>query len=65
MASFWAAGYGGVPNANWIATIQAGQDLPAGTYKVLDSDPPTWAYNSESDNSEWYLLLALMSAVPI
>lgn len=44
-------GMGGVPNANWIATIQAGQDLRAGTYKVLDSDPSTWAYNSESDNS--------------
>jgi hypothetical protein len=43
-------GMGGVPNANWIATIQAGQDLHAGTYKVLDSDPSTWAYNSESDN---------------
>lgn len=43
-------GMGGVPNANWIATIQAGQDLPAGMYKVLDSDPSTWAYNSESDN---------------
>jgi hypothetical protein len=49
--AFGQPGMGGVPNANWIATIQAGQDLHAGTYKVLDSDPSTWAYNGESDNS--------------
>lgn len=44
-------GMGGVSNAYWIVTIPNGQDLPAGTYTVLDSDPSTWAYNSESDNS--------------
>ena len=44
-------GMGGVPNAYWIATLTTGLDLPAGTYKVVDSDPSTWAYNSESGNS--------------
>ena len=44
-------GMGGVPNAYWIATIPNGLDLPAGKYEVLDSDPSTWAHNSESDNS--------------
>jgi len=44
-------GQGGVPNAYWIATLITGLDLPAGTYKVVDSDPSTWAYNSESGNS--------------
>ena len=43
-----APGMGGVPNANWIATLKTRLDLPAGTYKVIDSDPSTWAYNSES-----------------
>jgi hypothetical protein len=44
-------GQGGVLNAYWIVTLTTGLDLPAGTYKVLDSDPSTWAYNSESGNS--------------
>ena len=44
-------GMGGVPNAYWIVTIPDGLDLPAGKYEVLDSDPSTWAHNSESDNS--------------
>lgn len=43
-------GMGGVPNAYWIVTIPNGQDLPVGTYTVLDSDPSTWAYNSETNN---------------
>jgi hypothetical protein len=44
-------GMGGVPDAYWIVTIPNGLDLPAGSYTVLDSDPATWAYNSESGNS--------------
>lgn len=44
-------GMGGVPNAYWIVTLKTGLILPAGTYEVLDSDPSTWAYNSESDGS--------------
>jgi hypothetical protein len=44
-------GQGGVSNAYWIVTLTTGLDLPAGTYKVVDSDPSTWAYNSESGNS--------------
>lgn len=30
----------------WIA--QPNQNLPAGTYTLIDSDPPTWAQNSAS-----------------
>lgn len=44
-------GQGGVPNANWVVTLSNGVDLPAGTYEVMDSDPSTWAYGSESGNS--------------
>jgi hypothetical protein len=44
-------GQGGVPNAYWIVTLTTGLNLPAGTYTVLDSDPSTWAYNSESGDS--------------
>jgi len=39
-------GQGGVPNAYWNATPNV--RLPAGTYTVIDSDPATWAQNSES-----------------
>jgi hypothetical protein len=44
-------GQGGVPNAYWIVTLTTGLDLPAGSYKVVDSDPSTWAHNSESGDS--------------
>ena len=43
MAGFGSAGPG--------RSAQCVLDLPAGTYKVVDSDPSTWAYNSESGNS--------------
>jgi hypothetical protein len=39
-------GQGGVPNAYWTATPQA--RVPAGDYTVIDSDPNTWAQNSQS-----------------
>ena len=39
-------GQGGVPNAYW--NCYPGITLPAGTYTVIDSDPATWAQNSES-----------------
>jgi hypothetical protein len=39
-------GQGGVPNAYWNAAPNL--TLPAGTYTVVDSDPATWAQNSES-----------------
>lgn len=37
-------GMGGVPNAYWLAKVSV--LLPAGSYKVTDSDPNTWAQNS-------------------
>jgi tetratricopeptide (TPR) repeat protein len=39
-------GQGGVPNAYWTARPMV--LLPAGTYTVIDSDPASWAQNSES-----------------
>ena len=39
-------GQGGVPSAYWI--VEGDLELPAGTYTVLDSDPPTWAQNAGS-----------------
>jgi hypothetical protein len=44
-------GQGGVPNAYWIAYLSPGVELPAGTYTILDSNPATWSYTSESENS--------------
>ncbi len=41
-----APGQGGVPNAYWNAYPNT--TLPAGTYTVIDSDPSSWAQNSES-----------------
>lgn len=41
-------GQGGVPNAYWTAQVE--QELPAGTYTVVDSDPATWAHNDKNGN---------------
>jgi hypothetical protein len=41
-------GQGGVPNAYWRA--EPGVVLKPGTYTVTDSDPSTWATNSEAGN---------------
>ncbi|MGB3008316.1 MAG: carboxypeptidase-like regulatory domain-containing protein [Chitinophagaceae bacterium] len=39
-------GQSGVQNAFWV--VQPKIQLPAGTYRVIDSDPSTWSYNSQS-----------------
>jgi len=39
-------GQGGVPNAVWIVDLD--EMLQPGTYMVTDSDPSTWAQNSET-----------------
>jgi hypothetical protein len=39
-------GQGGVPNAYWTAKPMV--LLPAGTYTVVDSDPPSWSHNGQS-----------------
>lgn len=39
-------GQGGVPNAYWTANVSF--DLPPGRYQFIDSDPATWAQNTES-----------------
>ena len=50
---YWSAsgqpGQGGVQNANWIANPSV--TIKAGTYTVLDSDPSTWAQNTQSGNA--------------
>jgi len=40
-------GQGGVQNAFWVVLPEI--ELLAGTYTVIDSDPPTWSYNSQSN----------------
>ena len=40
------AGQGGVPNAYWVADVDI--TLQPGTYTISDSDPGTWAQNSQS-----------------
>jgi hypothetical protein len=41
-------GQGGVQNALWTAFPNV--KIPAGEYTVLDSNPATWAHNSQSNN---------------
>jgi len=40
-------GQGDVPNAYWV--VNPNIVIPAGTYTVIDSDPDTWAQNSETN----------------
>ncbi len=40
-------GQGGVPNASW--TAHPNETLPAGTYDVVDSDPGSWAWASDTN----------------
>lgn len=39
-------GMGGVTNGYWVVDID--QLLPPGTYRVVDSDPSTWAYAGDT-----------------
>ncbi|CQR74105.1 hypothetical protein [Sporomusa ovata] len=39
-------GQGGVPNAYW--EVAPNIVIPAGTYTIIDSDPATWAQNTQS-----------------
>jgi hypothetical protein len=39
-------GQGGVPNAYWTAVVDV--RVPAGSYTVVDSDPATWAWASDT-----------------
>jgi hypothetical protein len=39
-------GQGGVKNAFWTASLW--EQVPAGTYTVVDSDPATWSNNAQS-----------------
>jgi hypothetical protein len=61
-------GQGGVPNAYWNVSPNA--TLPAGTYMVVDSNPATWAQNSESGGAghtriEGYPVSGAASAAPV
>ena len=44
-----SAGSGGKANVNW--ECHPGITLPAGTYTIIDPDPPTWSQNDASGNS--------------
>ena len=44
-------GQGGVPDAYWIVSLSPELELPPGTYSIMDSNPCTWSYGSESDNA--------------
>ena len=44
----WPSRGDGPPHLYW--TVQPNVNVPAGTYEVVDSDPGTWAYNSDSGN---------------
>ena len=50
-------GQGGVQNAYWYATVKA--TLPAGKYTVVDSDPSSWSYNSETGNAGMVMIYSL------
>ncbi len=41
-----SSGQGGKANVNWTANVNL--TVPAGVYQVIDSDPPTWSWNSTS-----------------
>jgi hypothetical protein len=53
------SGQGGVSNANWVVHLTPGWELPAGTYTVMDSDPSTWSYGSESGECGIVSVIAL------
>ena len=53
-------GQGGVPDAYWKAFPD--EVLPAGTYTVVDSDPDTWATNSESGDCGFCRVLGVPEA---
>ena len=44
-------GQGGVPDAYWIVSLSPAVELPPGTYSIMDSNPSTWSYGSESDSA--------------
>jgi len=50
-------GQGGVLNASWICYPD--MDIKAGTYTVIDSDPSTWSYDSESSGEGFSHIMAL------
>jgi formylglycine-generating enzyme required for sulfatase activity len=52
-------GQGGVLNANWNTTPNI--VLPAGTYTVIDSEPSTWAQNSQSNGQGFVVVMGYPS----
>lgn len=49
-----APGQGGVPNAYW--RCPADVELPAGSYRIQDSHPASWAHNRQSGGRGFVLL---------
>lgn len=46
------AGQGNVPNAYWV--VRPNIVLNSGIYSIIDSDPSTWSYNTESKGSGFF-----------
>lgn len=44
-----SSGQGGAPNVYWNAQVDL--RLPAGDYKIFDSDVATWSWNPQSQNN--------------
>jgi hypothetical protein len=57
------AGQGGVPNANWVANVP-NKFLPAGIYRVTDSEPWTWSQNAQSGGLGFLIVRGTVAAAP-
>ena len=49
-------GSDGVMNAYWIS--RPGEEIKAGSYRIIDTSPETWAQNDESDNRGMVTIIA-------
>lgn len=56
-------GQGGVPNAFWTCALK--QELPAGTYRVLDSEPATWSSNPQSGGQGFAIVRGYRKATAV
>ena len=47
-----ASGQGNVPNAYWV--VRPNVVIKSGICTIIDSDPSTWSYNTESKDSGFF-----------
>lgn len=55
-------GQGGVINGYWTAFPK--QEIPAGVYNVIDSDPGTWSHNGESGGKGFAQIFGMLIGEP-